>query len=118
MRVLVVDDDQELVAIVLDALGRLGHEVATANSGHEAIAVAADFDPDVAFVDVVLPDINGITLATVLRGVVERKQLRVIGLSGVDLGRLEIATSRGLFDRHLAKPVSLEALEAALRRET
>lgn len=115
MRVLVVDDDRDVLSAVADALHQLGHEVETAGSGHEAIAIAARFAPDVAFLDVVLPDINGITLAGVLRGVVEEKELRVIGLSGLEIERLEIASSRGVFDRHLVKPVTLAALADVLQ---
>jgi DNA-binding response OmpR family regulator len=115
VKVLIVDDDPELVSIVIDALQCLGHEVESATCGHEAIAVAARFRPDAALLDVVLPDINGITLAAVLRGVLEDKTLRVVGLSGADIDRLRAASSRGIFDRHLAKPVTLAALEEVLR---
>ncbi len=115
MKVLVVDDDDDLVVVIVDKLTRSGHEVATASSGHAAIARAAEFEPDVALVDVILPDINGITLAAVLRGVVETKHLRVVALSGAGADRLEAASARGIFDAYLTKPVSLASIEAALR---
>jgi len=115
LKVLVVDDDGDLVGVVADMLSQVGHEIATASSGHEAIAVAAAFEPDVALLDVLLPDINGITLAAVLKGVVERKRLRVVALSGVGADRLQAATARGIFDAYLTKPVSLKAVEATLR---
>lgn len=115
MKVLVVDDDEELAGEIADALRRLGHDVAAATSGHQAIAVAAEFAPDLAILDVLLPDINGITLAAVLRGVVESKRLRVVGVSGIDVDRLAAASARGIFDRYLAKPVSPSAIESLLR---
>jgi CheY-like chemotaxis protein len=115
VKVLVVDDDGDLVSVVADMLSQVGHEIATASSGHEAIAVAAAFEPDVALLDVLLPDINGITLAAVLKGVVEHKRLRVVALSGVGADRLQAATARGIFDAYLTKPVSLMAVEATLR---
>lgn len=112
VRVLVVDDDRELAELLAETLVRLGHEVVTASRGHEAIAIAAEFMPDVALLDIVLPDINGITLAAVLRGVVETKCLRVVGLSGVEAERLATACERGIFDGQLVKPVSLAAIES------
>jgi CheY-like chemotaxis protein len=112
----VVDDDHDLVTAVVDALCRTGHVVAAAETGADAISLAAEFEPDVALLDVFLPDINGITLAALLRGVVERKPLRVIGLSGAGIERLQEASERGIFDEYLAKPLSLAALEAALLR--
>jgi CheY-like chemotaxis protein len=115
VKVLVVDDDRELLSAYAQAVTRLGHVVAVAGNGYEAIAVAAEFAPDVAMVDVMLPDISGITLASVLRGVVEHTSLRVVGISGAGIERLEAASSRGVFDRHLAKPISFSSLAAALR---
>lgn len=117
MRVLVVDDDVVVVEFLVDALSLMGHEVATARTGHEAIAIAVAFGPDAVLLDIVLPDINGITLASVLRGVVEDRELRVIGVSGaVDQSqKLLAASARRIFDSHLVKPMSLAAIEAALR---
>ncbi len=115
MKVLIVDDDEDLVVVIVDKLTRSGFEVATASSGHAAITRAAEFQPDVALVDVVLPDIDGITLAGVLKGVVEEKHLRVVALSGAGAARLEAALARGIFDAYFTKPVELASIEAALR---
>lgn len=117
LKVLVVDDDPELVTSVVDGLGQAGYEVRAASNGYEAISVAAEFEPDVALLDVLLPDISGITLSAVLKGTVERKRLRVIGISGASVDDLRQASGRGIFDDYLAKPVSLAAIQHALDRQ-
>jgi two-component SAPR family response regulator len=63
---------------------------------------------------VILPDINGVTLAGVLRGIADDAPLRVIGISGVERFTLDAAYDRGIFDDQLAKPVTVAALERAL----
>lgn len=75
MRVLIVEDDVDLAEVLAEEVSELGHEVHVVRSGQEAIAAAAHFAADVALVDVVLPDINGMTLASVLRGLVEHDHM-------------------------------------------
>ena len=114
MRVLIVDDDHDFGDVLAEEVAELGHDVVVARTGYEAIAAASRQQVDVALVDVVLPDINGVTLAGVLRGVVEHVALRVIGVSGVEHFTLDAASERGIFDARLAKPVTMAALERVL----
>ena len=114
MRVLIVDDDQDFGDVLAELVVELGHEVFVARSGREALAIASRQQVDVALVDVVLPDINGVTLAGLLRGLVEHVALRVIGISGLEQFTLEAAADRGIFDARIPKPVSIAALQRAL----
>ena len=114
MRVLIVDDDRDFGDVLADEVAALGHEVVVARSGQEAIATASSQEVDVALVDVILPDINGVTLAGLLRGVTEHGPLWVIGISGVEHFTLDTASDRGIFDARIAKPVTLADLERAL----
>lgn len=115
MNVLVVDEDQVVASLVLEALGRLGHDARRAATGHEAIAMAAALPPDLALLDVALPDMSGITLAGLLRGVVDPRALHVVGVSGVGTEKLRRASQRGILDAYLGKPISIAAIHAALR---
>jgi len=63
MRVLVVDDEPDVRLVLAQALRERGHQVEVASTGHEAIDLAATFQPEAALVDVGLPDIDGVTLA-------------------------------------------------------
>jgi DNA-binding response OmpR family regulator len=116
LRVLVVDDDEEVLVMLGDALRARGYEVATASDGAHAIEVAEGFDPDVALVDVVLPDVSGITLASILRGTApEHSSPRIVAYSGADVHKLHEAVQRGLFDDCVIKPATLERIERAIR---
>jgi CheY-like chemotaxis protein len=114
MRVLVVDDESDVTLVVGEALRDRGHEVECASSGHEAIEMAAEFRPDAVLVDIGLPDMDGVTLAELLRGSVPGKRLRVVAFSGYGDPNLRGAVQRELFDAYLMKPSSLRAIEDAL----
>lgn len=113
-RILVVDDDPDVAEPVAAALRRSGYEVSTAATGNEAIAVAAAFMPDAVLLDVLLPDINGITLAAILRATVDDPELRIVGFSGSSADKLRQATDRHLFDECVSKPATFEQIESAL----
>ena len=115
MRVLVADDDGDVTLVLAEALGERGHLVAVAATGQEAIDKAAAFQPDAAVIDVGLPDMDGVTLAELLRGAASSKPVRIIGLSGYSDPGLRAAVARDLFDELLFKPASLAAIERALR---
>jgi len=116
LRVLVVDDDEDVLVMIGDALRARGYEVATAREGREAIELAEAFEPDVALVDVVLPDVSGITLASILRGATPHEgRPRIVAYSGSDALKLREAVVRGLFDDCVVKPATLERIERAIR---
>ncbi len=116
LRVLVVDDDEDVLIMLGDALRARGYEVATARDGREAVDVAESFEPDVALVDVVLPDVSGITLASILRGTAhDDSSPRIVAYSGSDAHKLRQAVARGLFDDCVVKPATLERIERAIR---
>jgi CheY-like chemotaxis protein len=114
MRVLVVDDEQEVTHVIGSALRDRGHQVAVASTGHQAIEIAEHFQPDVALVDIGLPDIDGVTLAELLRGTVSTKPVRVIAFSGRAERRLRAAVRRDHFDEYVLKPATLDTIERAL----
>ncbi len=114
MRVLVVDDESEVTQVVGEALRDRGHEVECASSGQQAISIAVAFRPDSVLVDIGLPDIDGVTLAELLRGSVTGKRLRVVAFSGYGDRSLRGTVQRDLFDDYLVKPASLQSIEDAL----
>lgn len=109
-RVLVVDDDADSADLLVQVLEMRGHVARSANSASQAVAAAAEFMPEVAILDVGLPDMSGYELAQLLRkcdGLAECKLIAVTGYSGeAALARSKMAG----FDLHLVKPVDLELL--------
>jgi len=66
-RLLVVDDDADIVELLAASLRFSGFEVTTARNGHEALAVAASTRPDLIVLDVMMPGLDGLTVVRRLR---------------------------------------------------
>ncbi len=65
--ILIVDDDAATTGWLRNLLGRKGYEVMVASTGEEAIHLARSYSPDLIFLDLVLPDIDGLDVCTTLR---------------------------------------------------
>lgn len=114
-RVLLVDDNRDVVRAFARLVRALGHEVEVAFSGDEALAAAERFRPDVVVMDIGLPGLDGYQTAAALRSTPWGQAVRLIALSGwtrdVDQRRARDAG----FDRHCTKPIEPDLLEALLR---
>jgi signal transduction histidine kinase/ActR/RegA family two-component response regulator len=113
-RVLVVDDDKDTVESLALLLGLDGHIVRTATSAPEALSALDDFTPDVAFIDVNMPDIDGFSLAAELRTRPALKHLKLVAFTGDASENDRMAALSAGFDRHMAKPVDMQALTSIL----
>lgn len=83
-KVLVVDDDEEIVELIVDALSRDGRfEIKTAGSGYEAGVSTQQFRPDVILLDYMLPDVNGNVVCETIRKNPEFAKIKIIIVSGV-----------------------------------
>jgi CheY-like chemotaxis protein len=115
-RVLVVEDDEDSALLLAETLGDHGFVVEVAHDGSSALEKAALFRPQVAVLDVGLPDMDGYQLATKMRGLSELPpELRLIALTGYG-GDEERQRSRAAgFDVHLVKPVMPDVLAKAIQ---
>jgi PAS domain S-box-containing protein len=114
-RVLVVDDSHDAAETCAMLLKLSGHETATAASGHEALASAVRFQPDVLLLDIGLPDVDGYQLARRVRETSWGRDVLLIAVTGWGQEEDKRRALAAGFDHHLTKPVSGEALEALLR---
>ena len=117
-RVLVVDDERNIVELIAAALGYEGFEVRTAADGAQALAAVRDFVPDLVVLDVMLPDADGFDLQARIRG--DGQLVPVLFLTARDAVEDRV---RGLTlgaDDYMTKPFSLAELvarvHAVLRR--
>ena len=111
-RVLVVDDEPQIVRALRINLSARGYEVSTAATGQEALRVAASARPDVVVLDLGLPDIDGTTVIEGLRG---WTSVPIIVLSArVDSGDKVSALDAGA-DDYVTKPFGMDELLARLR---
>lgn len=103
-RVLIVDDDRSLRRALRMGLERRGHDVEEAGNGEEALVVQRHAPADVALLDVAMPVLGGLELATRLRR--ESPQTRIVIMSGIlsTPAALAIVARRAGADDALVKP--------------
>ena len=83
-KVLIVDDDAEIVELIADVIVRDGRfEIKTASSGYEAGIATGQFRPDLILLDYMLPDINGNVVCQTIRQNPEFENIKIIIISGV-----------------------------------
>jgi CheY-like chemotaxis protein len=114
LRVLVVDDNLDAAESLVALLGALGHETRMAHDGPAGLAAARSFRPDLAFLDIGLPGMNGHELARAIRASGELRAMMLVALTGWGAASDMTLSHEAGFDQHLTKPVSREALEQAL----
>ena len=81
-RILVVDDNRDAARSVATFFELVGHEVSTAADGAQALAVAADFRPDIVVLDIGLPLLDGYQVAERLRGLPAMRDCLLIAFTG------------------------------------
>jgi len=109
-RVLIVDDDADSAELLVQLLEMRGHEVRSVHSASQAVTEAAEFLPDVAILDVGLPDMSGYELAQLLRKSDALRECKLIAVTGYSGDSVVARCKMAGFDQHLVKPVDLEAL--------
>ncbi len=116
LKVLVIDDSKTIRRTAETLLKKEGCEVITANDGFEALSKIADYHPDIIFVDIMMPRLDGYQTCALIKHNQKFKDTPVIMLSSKD----------GLFDRargrivgseqYLTKPFTKEELLGAIER--
>jgi two-component system OmpR family response regulator len=112
-RVLVVDDEPNLVEVVTMALRFQGFTVESAGNGRDALAAVASFKPHLMVLDVMLPDMEGFDVAARLGA--QRASVPIIFLTARDATADKIRGLSGGGDDYMTKPFSLEELVARIR---
>jgi signal transduction histidine kinase/DNA-binding response OmpR family regulator len=113
-RVLVVDDNADAADSLATLLALQGHSVEVAYSATDAIRRAKAFCPDVALLDLGLPEMSGYELARTLRAIPRFSDMRLIAVTGYGQTEDFERTREAGFDEHLVKPVELSALEQSM----
>ena len=110
-KILVVDDDEDLMELICDALERDGRmEVRSVNNGFGAGMMNKEFRPDLIVLDVMLPDINGKEVCTLVRSQSNMDDVRIICISGmVESDKIQELHEAGAND-FMKKPFDVDEL--------
>jgi two-component system KDP operon response regulator KdpE len=112
--ILVVDDEPQIRRALRTSLEAHGYTVQTAGTGEEAVVAAAEASPDLVFLDLGLPDLDG---TEVIKRVRSFSEVPVIVLSVRDRQADKVAALDAGADDYVAKPFGMEELLARLRAQ-
>jgi CheY-like chemotaxis protein len=105
-----VDDNQDFAVSLGTVLEFNGHAVRLAFDGTSALALAREFRPEVAFLDLGLPGLSGYDLARALRADPATRQAMLIALTGWGQDKDRVRTRAAGFDVHFVKPVDPQVI--------
>jgi len=114
LRVLIVEDNLETAKSLAALLALDSHEVRIAADGASAICIAQAARPDLALVDIELPEMSGYEVVREMRALPEGQRIAVVAITGYGREEDRERSRAAGFDQHLVKPVDLDALHALL----
>ncbi|NVB82882.1 MAG: GAF domain-containing protein [Kofleriaceae bacterium] len=107
-RALVVEDNLDAAGVIGELMNAVGFTTRIAHDGMTALAAAVEFKPDLALLDLGLPNMDGYELARQLRALYGT--LRIVAVTGYAADTDRTRSREAGFDEHIVKPVDLEAL--------
>ena len=114
LRVLIVEDNLDAAEMLEMAVSRLGHVTRVAHDGGTAVSSASDFAPDVVFLDIGLPVMNGYEVARALRGRPEFDHVHIAAVTGWGQDEDRRKARDAGCDSHFTKPLSPDGLRDVL----
>jgi signal transduction histidine kinase len=114
LRTVVVDDARDLRELVADLLRLRGHEVTIVEDGPTAVEVICRERPDVALIDIGLPDMDGYEVARQVREKLAGERPRLIAMTGYGQASDRTAAFDAGFDAHIVKPATADQILRAL----
>ena len=122
MKILLVDDEPDIVDLVSYNLEREGYEVKTASNGRDAITVASSFLPDLILLDVMMPAMDGIETCAEIRELSSLKNVLIAFLTARGEDYSQIAGFEAGADDYIPKPIKpkvlMSRIQALLRRKS
>ena len=113
LRILLVDDNEDGLMMLEMLLASMGHEVVSTAQPREVMARARALQPDVCLLDIGLPDIDGLTLAGMLRADPVTRTAVLMAMSGYGQEADRNAALAAGFERYFVKPVDVQDLAEA-----
>ena len=114
LRILVADDKQDAAATLSMLLEALGHTVACVYDGLAAVQAAREIQPDIALLDIGMPELNGYETCRQIRALPGGAAVYLVAITGWGQPEDRRLSDQAGFDRHLVKPVDADAIEDVL----
>ena len=120
-KILVVDDDPDIVELLKYNLSSEGYKVKSASNGIQAVSLAREFIPDLTILDIMMPNMDGVETCRQIRSIPELANKFIIFLTARSEEYSEIAAFEMGADDYITKPIKPRALisriNALFRRE-
>jgi CheY-like chemotaxis protein len=116
-RILLVEDNSDALEVLTDLFALWGHEVLAASDGLSAVDTALEMLPDIAFIDIGLPGIDGYEVARRIRADPKGRALKLVALTGYGAPEQRAQAVDAGFNLHLVKPVQPDGLAQLLAAE-
>jgi CheY-like chemotaxis protein len=113
---LVVDDNADAAKMLAMLLDYDDHSVCVAECGRDALGIIAEFKPDIVFLDIGMPEMDGYDVARAVRAMPLGRGPMLVALTGWGGQRDRERTKAAGFDEHLTKPADLASIELMLSR--
>lgn len=113
-RILVIDDDHDVADSLVMFLETFGADVRVAYSGEGGVAAVQEFHPELIFLDLGMPKIDGYETARRIRALPEGRDVKLVALTGWGQGQIRERAHEAGFDCQLTKPAGIDALQALL----
>ena len=114
LRVLVADDNRDAAGTLAALLEQAGHSVHLASDGYQAVQLGREFQPDVAFLDIGMPGMNGYEVARAFRQSPATDAVVLVAVTGWGAEEDRACSKEAGFDLHLTKPVAIDEIERLL----
>ena len=103
-KILVIDDENDILLIIKSALHEEGFDVTTANNGYDGLALAEDASPDLIILDIMMPEMDGFEVLQQLKENEKTAQIPVVILTGMSSkDKIREALNKGI-DYYIVKP--------------
>jgi len=117
LRILVVDDNKELVTTTMELVRLMGHQCHGCHTGKQAVECVDEFEPDVLIMDISMPEMTGGEAAKKIREKYDGAGPMLIAVTGqYTRGPDKIVSAMNGFDYYLVKPTDPKVLQALIDR--
>ncbi len=115
IKVLIVDDEEDILEFVSYNLSKEGYQIQTASNGTEALQKAEEFSPDLIILDIMMPGMDGIEVCTLIRENKNLKNTLIIFLTARSESFTQVSALESGGDDYITKPVKPIVLKSRVK---